>query len=348
MPQLQISQFADFVQSTLANYQTPRLVSLITDLQHFPFAKRMLKKSKMMVQGGTTAANWKVDFKSSEAFRWIATTDQDRTNVEDGLVEATVPWRKATVNYAFYDEELDFNKGEWALLDLVKNRDNRAQAAWVEGIERAFWNFTAASDSLTMLGIPYFCTKNATVGFSGGIPSGYSSVAGISPTTYSRWNNYSGNYMNVTLDDLIRKARKMAELTGFEPPIEKIPELDDGMDLAYGTTLSVRQTFEEVAESRNDNLGPDVAKYDGQVMFRRSPLEWVPVLDTDTTNPFYQLDYGAIKILVKSGWWKKKTVVNPVPGQRNVTAVHDDSYLQLACWNRRRLGVLATGTSYPA
>lgn len=347
MASLQISQFADFLQATLPNYQTPRLVSLITDLQKFPFVRRMLQKAKMNQQSGTTGATWKVDFKTSDAAQWVAITEHDRTGIEDGLVEATVPWRKGNTHYEFYDEEHDLNMGEWQLLDLIKNRENRALASWVEKVERTFWGFTAATDTKSPYGLPYFCTKNATEGFTGGIPSGYSSVAGISPTTYSRWNNWAGPYTNVTIDDLVRKARKMAENTYFEAPVERVPELNSGDDLAYATTLNVRQRLEEVAESRNDNLGKDVAAYDGQVTFRRVSVDWAPPLDADTTDPFYQINYGVLKMIVRTGWWQRRLVIYPVPHQRNVTSVQIDSLLQLACWNRRRLGVLATGTTYP-
>ena len=83
-------------------------------------------------------------------------------------------------------------------------------------------------------------------------------------------------------------------------------------------------------------------------MFRRAPINWVPVLDADTTNPFYQMNWDVFKTIVKTGYWNARTVVKPVPGMRNMVAVYKDTWMNFACFNRRVLGVLSTGTTYPS
>src|SRR6185369_14933293 len=113
----------------------------------------------------------------------------------------------------------------------------------------------------------------------------------------------------------------------------------------YYTNQSVKHTFSNVADSRNDNLGPDVAKHDGIVTFRNALLNYVPALDADTTNPFYQLNWNVFKCCVKQGWFQRKTFLKPVPGKRNQIGVASDTWMNMACWNRRLLGVLATAAT---
>ncbi len=319
-------------------------------MQDHPAAKNLIKKHSMKIGSGKSFV-FKIRMTTGNSFANISITDHDQVNIVDGFVDGQVQWRKSKVNYAFYDEEMSINRSPSRLINLIKTREDGALVDWIEGLENNFWNFPAATNTVTPFGLPYWCTKNATVGFNGGIPTGYTTVAALSPTTWPRWQNYSGNYTNITLDDLVRKARTMAEATWFKPPVSSVPNLETaaaGSQRGYFVNLTTRQSFEDIADSRNDNIGADVAKYDGAVMFRRAPLEYVPILDRDSTNPMYQIDWGVFKIIVQSGWWQKRTVLAPYPGQRNVSAVYLDSLYNIVCYNRRLLGVLATGTTYPA
>jgi len=349
MASLNIENFGDLLKATLSHFDEPDYTNLVTDLTDHPFAKRMAPKASMKIKSGKSCV-FKVRMLTGNSFANISPTDHDQVNIVDGLVDGEVQWRKSGVKYAFLDEEVSINMNPQRLIDLIKMREDGADQDWIEGLEGNGWNFPSASDTLTPFGLPYWIPKNATEGFNGGVPSGYTStVAGISPTTYSRWNNYTGQYTDVTLDDLISKARTMADKTNFKPMVRSVPDAGgDTPNRSYVTNLTVRQKFADVADGRNDNLGPDVSKMDSEVTFRRSPLEYAPMLDRDSTNPLYQLDWRHIKIYVQTGWWQKRTVLSPYPGQRNMTGVFMDSLYQIICRNRRTQGVLATGTTYPS
>jgi len=71
-------------------------------------------------------------------------------------------------------------------------------------------------------------------------------------------------------------------------------------------------------------------------------------LDNDTTNPFYQIDWGVMGAMGLSGAYMKETNVAVVPGQHTMSATHVDSTLNTLCYDRRRCGVLATDTGLPA
>ncbi len=347
MPGLQPENFGDLLKTTLADLGEPNFTDIMTDLQDYPAAKTLIKRNMMNVQAGFKI-QWDVAVNFGDQAENVATTDFDSVTITDGMTQASVPWRKTKSAYAFYHEELSMNKSPRRIVDLIKFRRLRAMVSWVEKMENNFWTAPLASDTRTPYGLPYWCTKNATEGFNGGILSGFSNVADLSPTTYARWNNWTAQYTNLTLDDFVRKARNMATKTGFKPAVDGIPTFNTGDKNEYHCNYAVRAGLEEVVDSRNENIGNDIAKYDDGIIFRRIPVRWVPILDADTTNPFYQINWGVFKVIVLSGWWMKETNLEIYPGQRNVTAVFQDSIYNFVCRDRRRLGVLATGTTYPS
>lgn len=346
MASKQIANFGDLLQTTLAHFERPDYVSLLTDKTDHPAAKQLIKKSRMKAKSGTSL-DWRLQVTTGNSAANVAVTDQDQVNIEDGFISASLPWRKSKVSYAFYDEELTVNREPWALVDLIKAREMAAMVAWIELLENNFWNAPSASDTLTPLGLPYFCTKNATEGFNGGLLSGFSDFAGLSTATYPRLKNYTGQYTAVTADDFVLLARKMAILTDFKPPVPNSRELTSGgASRGYYLNLTLRQSLENYGDSRNDNLGRDLNPK--AMMLNNADLNYVPTLNDDTTNPFYQIDWSSFGIYVLDTWWQKRTVLSPYPGQRNVSAVFLDSIYQFITYNRRLNGVLATGTTYPS
>lgn len=349
MASLNLESFGDLVALQVKDYIRTDYVSLLTDDVDHPFAKQMLRKHRMdRGQGGTTVY-WKVRMGTAGSYRHISPTTPDRPTMSDDFQEASEPYRKVEVGWSFLEEQIDFNMGPDRIVDLVKAKEQGADFDFIDGIEQDAWAFPSASDTLAFRSIPYWFPKNATEGFNGGIPTGYSDVAGLSPTTWPRWNSYTGQYTAVTIDDLVRKLRTMATKTGFTPPVANVPDLGKtGPNKGYYTNLSVQMAWADIADSRNDNIGPDVARFDGEETFRRAPINYVPALDADTTNPLYQIPWDVFKILIRPKWWQKRTTLKPYPGQRNQVASFKDTYMNMVCFNRRLGGVLATGTTYPS
>ncbi len=352
MATMNLEQFGDLVELQIREYIKTDYTSLITDLQDHPAAKALLKKSRMSRSGtseGPEGLYFKVRMQTANSYRHITPTTPDQTVMTNDFVGGSVNWKKIEVGYSFLEEEIDFNMPPNQIVDLVKAREAGADFDFIEGLERDFWAFPSAGDANAFKSLPYWVTKNGTAGFNGGHPSGYSDVAGISATTYPRWQNYTFPYTDVTLDDFISKARDMCDLTGFKPPVSNIPDLGavNGPAKAFYTTQSVRKKFADNADARNDNLGPDVAAMDGKVEFRGASIEWVPVLDLDSTGPFYQIPWDVFKMVPKKGWWQKRTILKPYPGQRNQVASFKDTYTNFICLNRRVCGVGSTGTTYP-
>jgi len=349
MASLNLEQFGDLVELTVKKYIKSDYVSLLTDTTDHPAAKQLINKNRMNGdEASPEGVQWKVRMGTANSYEHITPTTPDRTQMSDDFQHASCPWRKTQVSYSFLEEQIDFNMGPLQIVNLVKAKEQGADFDWIEGMEEDFWSFPSAGDTNNYRSLPYWVVKNATEGFNGGTATGYSDTGGLSGTTWPRWNNWSAQYTTISLDDLIKKCRTMAERTNFKPPVSGVPDLGaTGPTRAYYTNLSVKQTFEDILDSRNDDLGTDIAKNDNETMFRKAPVEYVPMLNSDTTNPIYQLNWNVFKLMVRQRWWQRRTVLKPWPGQRNQVAVFKDTYANFACYNRRLCGVIATGTTYP-
>ena len=344
----QIENFGDLLTVTLANFNEPDFVNLTTDLTDFPAAKQFLQPNMRRYRSGKTC-DWRIKVTNGNSAKNVAITDQDQSNIVDGFISASVNWRKSMASYSFYEEEQTINMTPKRLVDLVKSRENGASEEFVSLLESNFWNNPAASDIRTPLGVPYWVYKNATQGFNGGIPTGYTSVGGVSPTTYPRWASYTDQYTAISMDDFVRKARLMRVQTRFKPRVAAVPELTTGEQRKNFGGLTLTQRLADLVDLRNENFGSDLAKNDlNETMIGGTGIVYIPQLNADTTNPMYQIDFGYFKIIVLGPWWMKRKVISPVPGQRNVVSVYIDCVYQIVCFNRRAQGVIATGTSYPS
>ena len=349
MASIQASQLGDLLKTTLRELGRGRFTAIMSDLQEHWAMKNLLRKSNVDIQSGT-AIQFDVVVSHSDSARNVGQGEVDVVNMNDGTIQGYIDWRQTTCNFAIIANEIDMNRDPARIVDLYKVRRVRALTAAAEIFESNFWDFPAATDTKTPFGLPYWATKSSstTGGFLGGIPSGYSAVANISPTTYSRWNNWACQYATVSEDDFVRKAREAATKTDFKPPVEGITDFDTGGGYGFFANYTVVGRLEELTKAQNENLGNDVASQDGKTMFRRAPVNYVPKLDSDTTDPFYGINWGVMKTAFLRGWNARETHIPVKHDQHTVAVTHMDWQYNFICYDRRRLMVLATGTTYPS
>jgi len=348
MSVLTASGLNDLVQTTLRDLGKPKFTEIATDLQRHTAMKNLLKKSRVSIQAGY-GVQWDVMVNHAQSAANVGLGASDNLSIVDTMVQATADWRNSVVNWALIGQEIDMNREPARIVDLVKQRRISAMISLAELMEANFWGPPVAStDETTPWGVNTWIVKNATEGFNGGAPSGYTTI-GLNPSTYTRWKNYTGQYTAVTKDDAIRMWRKAATKTDFQPPVDGIPSAAMGGD-RYGfyTNYSVIAKLEELLEAQNENLGLDVASMDGKPVFRRTPVEWIPKLDADTTDPIYGINWAWFGTVVLNGWWLREINVPVYPGQHTVSAHFLDSTYQFVTKNRRCHFVLATGTTYPS
>lgn len=343
------TQLSDLVATTQRDLGKPNFVEIATDIQEHTAMSELLRMNSIEYQSGY-GVQWDVMVQHSNSAENVGLGAEDNVDIVDTMVQAQADWRNTTANYAFIGQEIDMNRNPARIVDLLRSRRIATMIAVVELMETNFWGPPVAStDNVTPWGVKTWIVKNATEGFNGGAPSGYTTI-GLNPTTYSRWKNYTAQYTSLTKEDAVRKWRRASRFTNFKPPVANIPtgKFQGSNKYGYYTNYTVLSALEEMLEAQNDNLGNDVASKDGEVTFRKTPVKWVPKLEADTTNPIYGINWGAFRTIILSGWWGKEFNVPIYPGQHTINATFMDYTYQMVTTNRRVHFVLATGTSEPS
>ncbi len=352
MSTLQATGHADLVAITQNELGENKFTDVISDYQKTVALKRLMRRKKMTFDSGPEVEfNLMTDHNNSARHVGLAYTAV--RNDPSLMTKGKMPWRHITWNWIVERRMIAMNRSPRKIVDLVRTRRIAALAAATLEFERRMWRSPASDDETSAHGIPHYVVKSNTAvttndGFNGTVPSGYSTVANISPTTYDRWRNYATQYTLVTKDDLIRKMRRAMEKTKFMPLVEDTPTYNLGDDYGIYTTYSVVATMEEILESQNESLGNDLAPMDGRATFRRTPIDWVPELESDTTNPVYGINWGTLGTMGLRGEWMHESFFAQLPTQPTVAATDVDCTYNTLCRDRRRNWVLATTTTMPA
>ena len=332
-------QIDDFVNLTLSNFKTGKWTDI--SLQHQEYVSMQLIRDKGIEERGGKDISFRVQTKNTGNARPSGLYDQDVTNVDDVTVAASVPWAFQTTNFSYDIMEDMFQSDRETIIKELVIREHDALNSMAELMEEQLWNAPSSSTETVPMGVPFWLQKDATTtpggDFNGGNPTGFSGgAAGISSSTYPKWRNWTFGYTNVTTDDLVAKLKKAIAFTNFMPP-NPHPELGYGKSsYTIYTTYRVQEPLERLAESRNDNLGSDVARYQNAVTVGGVPIKWVPYLNAnDTTDPLYGINWKKFRPFVKSGLQMRRHPPKQAPRQRNVREVHFDNAMNFCCYDRR-------------
>lgn len=335
---LQVESVGDVIRGTLRELGEDHMTDLTTDLQEHPAAQELVNDNKMKVDGGTSI-QFNVMIGHNDAAEFVGLGNVDNVNEVDVTAQGNVPWRHMETKMAIEERLVTMNAyNPRRVFDMVKTQKNASFVAWVEKFERAFWSKPATSaDVKTMWGLQMYVTMvgaTSSFGFNGTVPAGFTSVAELDSTAIPRWRNGNFTYVTVNKADLVAKLREAATKCHFTPPTD-IPTYERGKGRAYYSNYALIAALETLAENQNDKLGNDVASMDGKVLFRRLPVKWVPVLDEDTTNPFYGIDWNTISVKYLGGEWMKQRGPFQAPLQHATQWTFWDTSLNLYCDNRR-------------
>jgi len=331
----------DFVNLTLPNFKRNKFVDISLDLTKY-VADRIIKRYKNLERGGPDI-RWKVQVRNTGNARPSGLYDVDQTGQSDLTVEAVSPWRSITGNWSYDIFEELFQTDRETIVSELMVREHSCMNDMTKLREEQLWSAPpSSSDTKAPYGIPFFLQKSTATpdgAFNGGNPSGFSSgVCGISSVDYPAWKNWTFKYTSVTPDDLVVKVKRSMYETDFEAP-NPHPSLGFSESQYHiFTTYAVREPLERLAESRNDNLKNDVAKYINNVLIGGVPVEAVKYLDkNDTSDPLYGVNFGQFRPYVKKGADMKQTKKN-APHQRNVREIHYDTFYNYKMYNRREGG----------
>jgi hypothetical protein len=350
---LQASNIADLISVSLPELGRLKFTDLASSYQQTIALKRIFRQKKTTFDSGPTV-RFNVMFDTNGSARSVPLGFTATVEIPNVMTFGEVPWRGITFNWAIEGAEEVMNSGASKIVDIMQVRRMSAFGDFIVKMEQLFWASFDSTNDLDFFPITYWIVKSNTAataanndGFNGTVPSGVTTVAALSPTTFDRWRNYATQYATVTKEDLIRKMRRAALFTDFMPLVDDMPVYNLGDDYGWYTNYAVLGTLEEILEGQNENLGDDIAPMDGKVTFRRAPVTWVKELEKDTTNPVYGINWGELFAMRLREWWMKEIPVPINPNQPTVHTVHNVSRLNTMCRNRRRQAVLATDTTMP-
>lgn len=339
---LTLNQIADIVTATLFEEQDGKITDISPDLlQNYVATRRLLMPNSQTETGGK-AIRFDVNVTHGEGADWVGPYTVEQVAIGDSIKQGTDEIRWVRTKFGMDQMEEAWNNGKYAIINVIKNREQNARIKLVEKIETQFWGETAFADrDLKMNGILNLLPYCATTGFVGTYATGYSGVGvhNLSPDTYTGWKSYGGPYAGITQDDLIIKMRTAFTLTNFEAPLDTmlIPDQKRGQKYGLYMNLETRQGFENQLRLQNDSLGDDVAYEDGRGKFKSIPFTYAAALDSNTRNPVLGINWGLLNIHKMKGWWWYPIVTQ---GANQPTVVNTFIYcaLQMITPDRRQLG----------
>lgn len=342
-----ISDVNDLIVATRENQVLGKLIDIATRLTEYKFVTELIKKNRVTHSGGTSITADVIHDHNFSA-QMVGLHQVIEPNINDVLTTFSVPWRHCNHHWAYERREMLTNvtgKSLQQIVDIIRVRRQASFLSMAELLETQWWTNTPDINDLKALyGLKYWVVMTGattTAGFNGTVPSGFTTVGGLNPSTYTRWKNYNGLFTDVSENDLLDKMSRAMDQTNFVSPID-IVEYTAGIGQSSWicTNLNNKTALETELRSRNDThfmLG----QFANAVAFRNSPIRYIPKLDEDTRNPLYMLDMNYMMVAGLEG---DENYEHPPANHRdqpNTYVVHSDATMNAICTSRRRQTVLA-------
>lgn len=284
-------------------------------------------------------------------FAWSPLYESFNLDNMDTTKSISAPQRFCRTGWTIDDRVVSMNAGGGGaekIVDLVMTQRTAAMIRLANGLEPAVWSKpTGTADDTKPWGIGYWVDwTSGTADFIGGIPAGFTTVAGLSPTTYTAHKNWAGTYVNYTEDDLLDKLRTSMLRTNWHPPVS-INEYSTGMKRAWYGGLTNHNELVKLTRGQNENLGREVVNFiGGMPIINGVPYKYVPALDDTAiinsgSDPFYGIDWGTFEVCGVKGWNMKEYPSMRNPSQPTVVKTHLFHSFQMLCHKRRNQIVLA-------
>ncbi len=357
MPDITPAQLSDLLLTARSNLGAIQVTDLTSNLQNHVAMRQILDPKKIRWESGPTI-RFEVMNGTSGGAREVGLFGVDSVNIEDRMTFGETPWRHVTHSYAIERREIKMNRDPAQIVNLVAVRRHDCLVTLADLLENRVWNRPpSGTDSLRIMGIPYWVpwtdpgSSLANGGFVGGDPYSGVGCAGLLAATVPAYQNWCGKYTTVSASDLVAKWRRAATFCEFKPPVMFPSEgkMQFASDFGYHTNYNVIGELETLLETRNDNLGNDIATKDGMVNFRRSAVEWVPQLESVGGDPIYGVFWGALRPVFLNGEWMVEDGPSKAPTRHTTFVTHIDLTCNFICTDRRRQFVLAKSTpTFPA
>lgn len=355
MPGLLPDSINDLVKSTLPDLGKGMLTEIAEDIQEFTAVDTFFKPDMMEKKRGRKV-QWPMLVEDNENTVNHGLYHEFTVAQHDGTQTAEEQWTWTTYHWTWDENEILMNRAPAEIFDYLESKKRAAFLGFCKKSEQNLWNgLLTSDDTVNPKSIPYWIPKSSTAafGFNGTIlvNSGFTTVAGLSPTTYTAHAAGTGIYTDVIETDFVDLLTEAIRKTGWKSPRAKGSSPKEHGDATpdrrrFWTNSALLGDLESLARQNNDSLGANIVAYMGNVLVNRREVDWVPYLDGDTTNPFYGVHTGTFKVAYIPDRWMTSIRIDRLPRMPSSGIVYDQSGYQFICYNRRRNFVLATANSY--
>lgn len=339
------TDFADIVMNTRSRVQKRLWTDISMAFPQYLFVDRVIKGKKFKIRGSHTIQE-NLQVRNNSSFELGGAYDPTQAHVQDVANKITETWSSNRCHTMWADDELVYQgDSDSEIIDVYDQRVHAMENDYVEGMEYQFLGTPSSSSQSPMpiKGLKYWLQSNATEGFNGGDPSGFSAGAGnVSTGTVPAWANFTNSFSVVSQTDLFDKLSRALKFCDFRAPNPYPSIYEEGHRWSILTTLDNIQEFEVYTTGANDNIGTDIGRFRGMVTFRGIPLEYWWVLShpdstaVDSADTLYGVDWNTWNFYFQRGFDGKIDVLPMGAQQVGVTTMWMRTIAQLMCGNRRR------------
>lgn len=370
---IKTSDLRDLLESTKEARPFGGLV-FTQDLVRYPIMDQWFggqEASRIEVQGGTNIEET-LQLRDSENAEFIRPTQRRSWQGVDVMESISLDWVTAETHWVVTRDEAlrhlrntakGSNVGDRAI-DLVESKRTSGMMSLANLLEKRAWEKPdSESDPLFCAGIPYWIPRreydDPGKGFDGLSQEAPSSdVAGLNPSDHDRWASYcaggkdaDGEYYLEINDAAIRTMREMHKRLDFRAPelvSQSVEEPYAEQNIYTGIDTSLE--LEDYLDDNNDGMRREneLAWVEGNVVFKRRPIQTTEVLDGSTDlgdnaedKPIYFVDHGNFFVYMLEGnqFLEDDTIT---PSDRPDVMVTPVSVkFNFMCINRRRQGVMS-------
>jgi len=347
MADFNISNVADLLLLTDARPPQYKFQDLAREFTKY--IAMQLFKENLQLEGGGDYIKRLFMVNTPDAVRHVGIFDEDVVSIIDLMAKIEIPWVRFTTSYAWDINEVNANASPAQLVELVKTRRYAAHKNIAVEMEKKLFTLPSASTSLYPFGFPFWVVKNATEGFNGGLPTGYTNIGGIDLDVVSAFKNWTATYSEVSEADLGAKLSRAYRKCGYEQPAGMT---DPGyaksayQNYRYYTNERVYAAMEQIAQAAINNRNASFFTLedrdgtgDRTVHFRGKRVVWVPFFDDDTTDPIYQIDNSVFYAFARRAMNMVETGPTVDPKRHNVRVTYIDHEYQYMCLDRARCAV---------
>ena len=348
---IQATNVADIMRITLRDLGKFKWSDIgATDLQEYVVLPRVLKKEKVLFQSGTEM-QFNVMVADGGQARHIGLFEKDVISVPDVMRQGTNPWRHTRTFWALERRLVAMNRDPSKIVDYAKTQRIASMISYAKKFETAFCGLSSATDDTTPFGIfNYIVPKvtgssasTSTGEFGGTVPSGFTTVSGLSSTDYPMWANWTHQYVEVSESDAVDKMDLAALKTEWSSPVPIPDYASGGHRCEIWCNTNTYRAYRKVARDQNENLGYDVNAGAGKATFNGYPIRRIPALDANTnaTDPIIGIDWAHFGIGVLEGEYLNEDGPIQLPDQPSVTKMVVDTTWNTYCRSRRNQWILA-------